>query len=82
MDPTSGKRNYAAFHNLDAAKILAATVVWNGTDWKVTIDGDIMDDCCDTIEQAYTVAEAEILRRFPAHKCETCRLWHPADEHS
>jgi hypothetical protein len=75
-------RRYVSFHNLTAQQILAASVAWNGDNWKVTIDDHVMPDCCDTIEEAYTVAEREIARRFPSHSCQHsgCKLWqYPAD---
>lgn len=80
LDAYQSKRNYAAFHYLEPEKLLAAIVAWNGNEWKVTIDGRIMPDCCGTIEEAYSVAEAEISRLLPEHKCgDTCRLWHAPD---
>ena len=67
------------FHHLDAQQKLVATVEWIDTHWKVAIGGEVVPDCCDTIEEAYSVAEREILRKFPKHTCDSCRPWHPYD---
>lgn len=73
----SDTRKYVSFHNLAAQQLLSATVVWNGEAWKVALDDEIVPDCCDTIEQAYTVVEREIERRFPGHSCQHsgCKPW-------
>ena len=77
------QRRYAAFHDIETPQVLAATVVWDGQEWKVSIDGAILPDCCATIEEAFTAAEREIARQFPGHTCQSCRAWHPfADQES
>ena len=69
-------RKYIARHTLDTAAELAATVFWNGTTWNVSLNDELLPDCCDTIEEAYAAAEAEIRRRFPLHDCALgCREW-------
>jgi len=70
-------RRYAAHHTLDTTAALRATVIWNGKTWNVHLDDEQIPDCCDTIEEAYAAAEAEIRRRFPGHTCSLpgCRPW-------
>ena len=69
-------RSYIALHSLDAAAELAAKVIWNGTKWNVSLNDELLPDCCDTIVEAYAAAEAEIRRRFPLHDCALgCRAW-------
>ena len=74
-------RKYIARHTLDTAAELAATVFWNGTTWNVSLNDELLPDCCDTIEEAYAAAEAEIRRRFPLHDCALgCREWQQFSE--
>jgi hypothetical protein len=72
------RRTYAALHTLDAQQALNAVVTWNGKDWTVRINDDVLPDCCDTIEEAFTAAELEIARRAPDHTCLECRQWQPS----
>ena len=71
------RRSYAALHTLDTQQALNALVTWNGTNWTVTINDEVLPDCCDTIEEAFTAAELEIARRAPNHACLGCRPWQP-----
>jgi hypothetical protein len=70
-------RKYSTFHHLDVRPKLVATVDWNGQHWTVTVDDEVLPDCCATIEEAFSVAEQEIARRFPDHSCHQrdCRAW-------
>ena len=72
------RRTYVAVHTLDEVQALNATVAWNGKGWIVKVNDDVVPDCCDTIEEAFTIAEAEIMRRAPDHTCTVCRLWQPS----
>ena len=76
--PTVEPRRYRAIHALAATTAITAIVQWTGTTWNVHVNDEPIPDCCDTIEEAYTVAEREILRRFPDHDCgrDGCRSWH------
>ena len=67
-------------HAVDTTQKLAASVAWNGESWIVTINNDLLPDCCTTIEEAFSVAEKEILRRFPNHTCVGCQEWRPATD--
>lgn len=77
-------RRYAAVHTIDIGTVagLRALVTWNGKNWNVSLNDEPIPDCCDTIEEAYTAAEAEIRRRFPEHDCgiRGCRTWHQLSE--
>ena len=68
-------RRFIAEHALDTVQTLKASVVWNGESWIVTVNDDLLPDCCSTIEEAFSVAEKEIARRFPAHTCMGCKEW-------
>ena len=74
------RRSYMARHTLDELRALNAIVAWNGKGWIVKVDDDVVPDCCDTIEDAFTVAEAEIMRRAPNHTCTGCQPWQPSAE--
>lgn len=76
---SASPRRYTLAHTIDGRPVLVATVAWNGNDWNVTVDGQTLPDCCATIEDAFTVAEREIVRLFPDHACQTCRQWEPED---
>ncbi len=62
-------------HAVDSKQTLKALVVWNGETWTVTINDDLLPDCCSTIEEAFSVAEKEMARRLPNHTCLGCREW-------
>ena len=74
------RRSYVALHTLDTMQAINALVVWNGKQWTVTINDDVLPDCCDTIEAAFTAAELEIMRRAPNHTCQSCQPWQPSAE--
>ena len=74
------RRRYLMRHALEGQQVLSAVVLWNGKNWTVKVNGDVLPDCCDTLEDAFTVAEAEVTRRAPGHTCAECRQWHPFDE--
>jgi len=74
------RRRYMTRHALDTEKFIHALVTWNGKSWTVKLNDEVLPDCCDTIEDAFTVAEAEIVRRAPDHTCGECRQWQPYDE--
>ena len=77
----SPRRRFVTEHAVDAQLTLRASVAWNGETWTVTIDDALLPDCCSTIEEAFSVAEKEIARRFPHHACLGCKEWqHPAEE--
>ena len=69
------RRRFVTVHAVDTGQALTAVVVWNGQDWTVTINDDLLPDCCATIEEAFSVAEKEIARRFPNHTCLGCEPW-------
>ena len=77
---STDRRTYAILHTLDTQQPLNALVAWNGKDWTVPVNDDVLPDCCDTIEQAFTAAEMEIARRAPNHTCLACRPWQPHGE--
>jgi hypothetical protein len=76
------KRQYVTYHHIDPQRVSTATVNWTGQYWQVVIDDQVVPDCCETLEEAYTVAEREMTRLFPDHTCHTtCRPWQSfADE--
>ena len=74
------RRRYAALHALGAEQVLNALVSWDGKSWTVWVNDEVLPDCCDTLEDAFTIAEAEIARRAPDHFCSECRQWHPFDD--
>ena len=80
MTEQTDRRRYMTRHSLDAQQFINALVSWNGKNWTVTLNDEVLPDCCDTIEEAFTVAEAEITRRAPDHTCGECRQWHPYDD--
>src|SRR5688572_29252542 len=71
------RRRYVARHALDTERFINALVSWNGKSWIVKVNDEVLPDCCDTLEEAFTVAEAEITRRAPDHACAECRHWQP-----
>ena len=68
-------RRFVAEHAIDSGQTLKALVVWNGDGWIVTINDDLLPDCCSTIEEAFSVAERELARRLPDHICVGCKGW-------
>ena len=73
--PESLRRRFVTEHALDSVQTLKASVAWNGQSWIVTINDESLPDCCSTIEEAFSVAEKEIARRFPTHTCTGCKEW-------
>ena len=74
------RRRYVFEHAIDPARRITALVAWSGDGWTVKINDDLVPDCCETIEEAFSVAEKEIVRRFPEHACQDCRPWQPEGE--
>ena len=71
------RRRYVALHTVDTTQAINALVAWNGKDWTVTVNDEVLPDCCETIEAAFTAAELEIMRRAPNHTCQECKPWQP-----
>ena len=71
-------RRFITEHAVDTNQTLRASVAWNGDNWTVTVNDDVLPDCCDTIEEAFTAAEQEMARRFPNHTCVVCKEWQHA----
>jgi hypothetical protein len=74
------RRRFITEHSVDAQQTLWASVAWNGDDWTVTVNNDVLPDCCSTIEEAFSAAEKEMARRFPNHTCLVCKEWQHAAE--
>ena len=73
------RRSYMALHRLDTQSV-HVKVTWSGKGWIVMVNDETMPDCCDTIEEAFTVAETEISRLAPGHTCADCQPWEPLQD--
>ena len=74
------RRRFVTEHAVDTERRLRASVVWSGEHWTVTINDEVLPDCCATIEEAFTVAEREVARQFPNHTCLGCKEWQRTEE--